>query len=122
VKVFGNGSDIFCGQCELWHGRKAGIVSSIQDYRTNQFAGLIRQHHCRPKQIGSALIATTEVGAVTQPAVGSVESIAACDQRRIARWALLRGKCGRRVTGTGHGRSDATAIPSASTTLRWCSW
>jgi hypothetical protein len=113
VKIFGKGPDIIGGQCEFRHRGNAWITSSIQDDRTNQFARLIRQHHRRPKQIGPALIAAAEVRAVAQPAVGSVESIAACDHFGIARWALLRRKCCRWIADAGRGWSGATSVPSS---------
>jgi hypothetical protein len=113
VKVFGDGTDIIGGQCEFWHGRKAGITASTQDDRPNQFARLIRQNHRRPEQIGPALIAATKVGAMAQPAVGSVESITACDYCGIARWALLRGKGCRWIADarSGGGWGSTTSIP-----------
>jgi hypothetical protein len=80
----------------------------VQHDRRDPFARLIVEHHVGSQEIWSTLIAAAQVDPVTRTTVDAVQAVAACDERRITRRALLRGKR----------RASAASAPAATLRLR----
>ncbi len=83
--------------------RIGGIAClTVHDDRCDQLAGLIVEHRIGSQEVGAALIAAAQIGAVAHTAMDTVESGAARDQRRITRRSHA-------VPETAGARSDPAA-------------
>jgi hypothetical protein len=84
--------------------------------RKNQFAILIVEHELGAKQVRTAHVAASQVGAVARSTRHAIQVLSTLDLRRIARRSLLRREC--RLT-TAAAATLTLALPLTLSRRAW---